>query len=48
MPGSRLLNDKFSVTSGQKYIKTGCAWIKKIREDMRAIGLTVDDSMDKE
>lgn len=47
MPDSRLLKQLVQYNLSSKNVTTGCAWIKDIREDLREIGLTVDDTMDK-
>lgn len=47
MPDSRLIKKLVQYNPKSKYIKTGCAWIKKIREELREIGLTFDNTMAK-
>ena len=47
MPESRLLKQLVQYNLNSKNTTTGCRWIREIREDLKEIGLTPEDTIDK-
>lgn len=45
---SRLLKQLVQYNLDSKNNKTGCRWIREVREDLEEIGLTPEDTTDKE